>query len=45
MPVDPADQGEERWKRMVEMRAEKFLVELEELFHLARTKTGEAGRN
>jgi hypothetical protein len=45
IPADPADTGEFRMKHMVTMRGEKFLGELEELIHLSRTKTGEAGRN
>lgn len=45
MQVEPADQGTDRMKQMVSMRAEKFLADMEQLFLEARHKTGEAGRN
>jgi hypothetical protein len=45
MPADQTDQGQVRWKHLVEMRGEKFLGELEALIHQARSMTGQAGRN
>jgi hypothetical protein len=42
---DPANPGTERLKQMTAMRAEKFFLELEEVFLAARNRTGEAGKN
>jgi hypothetical protein len=44
-PSDPSDQGTERMKQMIGMRAEKFFAELEEAYSGARNIMGQSGRN
>lgn len=45
MQASPADQGENRMKQLVSMRAEHFFLDLKEVLSQTRSKTGEAGRN
>lgn len=45
MQASPADQGENRMKALVSMRAEHFFLDLREVISQTRSKTGEAGRN